>query len=228
MLVEIADPANEGRRALRRPRDAVGARGRAGRGRRRRDRFGGDSSTGRIRARPSRSCGRSTRTCSGATARTWPEDWERSQLADGDLEWLQSLPLTATRRRRSLLPRDADEQSPDHDGRHPAGGRRRTFAGVTGTVVIGHTHHQFDRRIGDLRVVNAGSVGMPYEGEVAAFWTLVEDGEPSFRRTPFDVERPSPRRGRATGRSLRASSTRTCSSRSTRDEAIARLESRRA
>ena len=60
--------------------------------------------------------------------------------------------------------------------------------GTAGTFVIGHTHHQFDRRIGGLRVVNAGSVGMPYEGEVAAFWTLVEDGEPSFRRTAIDVE----------------------------------------
>src|SRR5207244_1669941 len=64
-----------------------------------------------------------------------------------------------------------------------------SFAGTTGTVVIGHTHHQFDRRIGDLRVVNAGSVGMPYEGEVAAFWALLVDGEPQFRKTPFDVER---------------------------------------
>lgn len=57
------------------------------------------------------------------------------------------------------------------------------------TVVIGHTHYQFDRRASRVRVVNAGSVGMPYEGEVAAFWTVVEDGEPSFRKTPFDVER---------------------------------------
>jgi predicted phosphodiesterase len=65
---------------------------------------------------------------------------------------------------------------------------RATF-GNHGTFVIGHTHHQFDRRAGDLRVINAGSVGMPYEGEVAAFWTLVEDGEPTFRKTPFDVER---------------------------------------
>jgi hypothetical protein len=54
--------------------------------------------------------------------------------------------------------------------------------------VIGHTHHQFERRAGDVRVVNAGSVGMPYEGEVAAFWTAVEDGEPSFRKTPFNLE----------------------------------------
>jgi predicted phosphodiesterase len=61
--------------------------------------------------------------------------------------------------------------------------------GSSGTFVIGHTHHQFDRRVGDLRVVNAGSVGMAYEGEVAAFWTLVVDGEPQFRTTPFDVER---------------------------------------
>ena len=36
------------------------------------------------------------------------------------------------------------------------------------TVVCGHTHMQFDRRFGDVRVVNAGSVGMPYEREPGA------------------------------------------------------------
>src|SRR5581483_4218231 len=59
--------------------------------------------------------------------------------------------------------------------------------GERGTFVIGHTHHQFDRRVGDLRVVNAGSVGMPYEGRVAAFWTLIVDGEPQFRASEFDI-----------------------------------------
>jgi diadenosine tetraphosphatase ApaH/serine/threonine PP2A family protein phosphatase len=43
--------------------------------------------------------------------------------------------------------------------------------------------------VGDLRVVNAGAVGMPYEDDVAAFWLLVEDGSPSRRRTPIDIER---------------------------------------
>ena len=52
-------------------------------------------------------------------------------------------------------------------------------------VVGGHTHMQQRRP----RYVNAGSVGMPYEGDVAAFWLVVDGGEPSFRRTPFDVER---------------------------------------
>ena len=55
--------------------------------------------------------------------------------------------------------------------------------------MIGHTHHEFERRAGEVRVVNAGSVGMAYEGEVAAFWLAVEDGEPAFRKTAFDVER---------------------------------------
>jgi predicted phosphodiesterase len=55
-------------------------------------------------------------------------------------------------------------------------------------VVCGHTHHQFMLRAGEQRVVNAGSVGMPYEGRAGAFWLLVTDGEPEPRRTQYDVE----------------------------------------
>jgi predicted phosphodiesterase len=55
-------------------------------------------------------------------------------------------------------------------------------------VVCGHTHHQFDLRVGAQRVVNAGSVGMPYEGAPGAFWLLVADGEPEPRRTVYDVD----------------------------------------
>ena len=39
-------------------------------------------------------------------------------------------------------------------------------------VVCGHTHMQFDRSIGRSRVVNAGSVGMPF-GEPVANWLLL-------------------------------------------------------
>jgi putative phosphoesterase len=55
-------------------------------------------------------------------------------------------------------------------------------------VVCGHTHHQFELRAGDQRVVNAGSIGMPYQGDGAAFWLLVEDGEHELRRTDVDVD----------------------------------------
>jgi len=117
------------------------------------------------------------------------EDWERSQLAAGDLDWLQSLPLSATVDDVLYCHAAPTSNLPITTAITPPEDVIRTFDGVRGTVVIGHTHHQFDRSFGELRVVNAGSVGMPYEGEVAAFWTLVEDGEPSSRRTPIDVER---------------------------------------
>jgi predicted phosphodiesterase len=55
-------------------------------------------------------------------------------------------------------------------------------------VVCGHTHHQFELRADGRRVVNAGSVGMPYEGEPGAFWALVADGEVDLRRTGYDVD----------------------------------------
>jgi diadenosine tetraphosphatase ApaH/serine/threonine PP2A family protein phosphatase len=59
-------------------------------------------------------------------------------------------------------------------------------------VVCGHTHHQFELRAGAQRVVNAGSVGMPYEGAPGAYWLLVADGEPDLRRTEYDVDAAAP------------------------------------
>jgi predicted phosphodiesterase len=59
--------------------------------------------------------------------------------------------------------------------------------GVTArTVVAGHTHQQHDVSVGEIRFLNAGSVGMPYEGDGAARWLWVADGEPELRRTEYD------------------------------------------
>ncbi len=52
-------------------------------------------------------------------------------------------------------------------------------------VVCGHTHMQFDRAIGQTRVVNAGSTGMPF-GEPAAHWLLLGPGI-QFRNTTYDL-----------------------------------------
>jgi putative phosphoesterase len=56
-----------------------------------------------------------------------------------------------------------------------------------GMVVGGHTHVQFDRIVARWRLVNAGSVGMPYEGVPGAFWALVGP-DVGLRRTEYDVE----------------------------------------
>jgi putative phosphoesterase len=60
------------------------------------------------------------------------------------------------------------------------------FDGVADLVVCGHTHVQFDARVGRTRVVNAGSVGMPFE-KPGAYWLLIDSGV-ELRRTPYDLE----------------------------------------
>jgi predicted phosphodiesterase len=52
-------------------------------------------------------------------------------------------------------------------------------------VVCGHTHMQFDRTIGTTRVVNAGSIGMPF-GEPGADWLLLGPGV-ELRHTSYDL-----------------------------------------
>jgi predicted phosphodiesterase len=69
---------------------------------------------------------------------------------------------------------------------------RPAFASVTaGLVVCGHTHMQFDRRVGKTRVVNAGSVGMPF-GRTGADWLLLGP-EMQLRHTDYDRERAAQR-----------------------------------
>jgi diadenosine tetraphosphatase ApaH/serine/threonine PP2A family protein phosphatase len=116
-------------------------------------------------------------------------DWDREHLAGEDVDWLASLPVTATVDGVLYCHATPTDDMPATTEITPDEVVAALFADTTGTVVIGHTHTQFDRRVGDLRVVNAGAVGMPYEDDVAAFWLVVEDGSPSHRRTPFDVER---------------------------------------
>jgi predicted phosphodiesterase len=55
----------------------------------------------------------------------------------------------------------------------------------TPVVVCGHTHMQFDRFVGRTRVVNAGSVGMPFQ-EPGAYWLLLGPGA-EFRHTRYDL-----------------------------------------
>ena len=117
------------------------------------------------------------------------EEWERGELAPGDLEWLQSLPLAAIVDDVLYCHAAPDDNTPITTAITPDEAVLATFGDTRGTVVIGHTHHQFDRAVDELRLINAGSVGMAYESDVAAYWTIVDDGEPIFRRTRFDVER---------------------------------------
>jgi len=58
-------------------------------------------------------------------------------------------------------------------------------------VVCGHTHMQFDRMIGRTRVLNAGSVGMPF-GEPGADWLLLGTGI-QLRHSNYDLAKAAGR-----------------------------------
>jgi putative phosphoesterase len=124
------------------------------------------------------------------------QDWsaERLRLGDARLAAIASWPLTAALEIEGLgqtlfchaIP-TADEPiftriTPDEDVAQLIGGVEADL------VVCGHTHVQFDRRLPNgLRVVNAGSVGMPYEGRRGAFWSLLGPAV-ELRYTEYDVE----------------------------------------
>lgn len=118
-----------------------------------------------------------------------PDEWERSRLSEDDVAFLQGLPerveldgvlythATPGSDEEVVTPATSDEELAE------------IVAGVEqAAVVVGHTHMQQDRRIGSVRWVNAGSVGLPYEGELAAFWALVDDGEVELRKTVLEVD----------------------------------------
>jgi putative phosphoesterase len=55
-------------------------------------------------------------------------------------------------------------------------------------LVTAHVHIQFDREVAGIRSINAGSVGLPYEGRPGAYWALLGP-DVELRCTDYDVER---------------------------------------
>jgi putative phosphoesterase len=115
----------------------------------------------------------------------------RARLSPADLAFLRTLPLTESLEMDGLgsvlfchaTPRNDEEiftrDSPDER-------RAAALTGVRENVVVcGHTHVQFERRIQNVRLVNAGSVGMPYENEPGAYWALLGP-DVELRRTSYE------------------------------------------
>jgi putative phosphoesterase len=124
------------------------------------------------------------------------QDWdaERQRLGEARLAEVASWPLTVELEIDGLGPTlfchavpTADE--PIFTRLTPDGDVVELLGDVSAdVVVVGHTHVQFDRLLPNgVRVVNAGSVGMPYGGRRGAFWALLGP-EVDLRRTDYDVE----------------------------------------
>lgn len=65
---------------------------------------------------------------------------------------------------------------------------RGVLRGVDADVVVhGHVHVRYDRRVAGVRIVNPGSVGLPYEGRPGAYWALLGP-DVEHRRSEYDVD----------------------------------------
>jgi predicted phosphodiesterase len=118
--------------------------------------------------------------------------WISTQLDAAELDAVAAWPATAVLDIDGLGPVCFCHASPRNDHEiftaisPPERVEPMLAATPEATVVCGHTHVQFDRVIGRHRVVNAGSVGMPYEDLPGARWCLLGP-DVELRRTEYDL-----------------------------------------
>ena len=117
--------------------------------------------------------------------------YTRSALGDQRLEWIHSLPMTIQAESLTIV-----HASPNDCWRAPGPQATddellRVYGELgTATVVFGHTHQPLIRHLNTVpsTLVNAGSVGLPYDGDTRASYAILEDGEPTIIRVAYDVE----------------------------------------
>jgi putative phosphoesterase len=110
-------------------------------------------------------------------------DAARAQLTDEQVTFLYALPPTVQIGRVLYVHASPRNDQDIFTERTPEERVAFLFEDVAADVVVcGHTHMQFERMIAGRRVINSGSVGMPYEEEPGAYWTL----DLVHRRTPYE------------------------------------------
>jgi predicted phosphodiesterase len=119
--------------------------------------------------------------------------WSAERLDHEQLAFLAGLPDTVSLEIDGLGPTLFCHGSPrsDEEILTAISPEARVAAAVEGlaegVIVCGHTHVQFDRAVAGKRLVNAGSVGMPYEERPGAYWALFGP-QVELRRTGYDFE----------------------------------------
>jgi len=117
--------------------------------------------------------------------------WNAQQLDPDHQQWLSTWPKTVTLEIADLGSVLFCHATPQNENDiftrlTPKDRLLPVFERLTAAVVVcGHTHMQFDRRIGNARVVNAGSIGMPF-GQPGAHWLLLGP-DIQFRHTAYNL-----------------------------------------
>jgi len=113
----------------------------------------------------------------------------RDLLGEERLRWLRRLP--AEHRRDGLIVLHAAPGDlwrapmPDADD----GELIDTYRGLGARLVVyGHIHRAFVRRVEGMVVANAGSVGLPWDGDPRASYLVIDDDDVEIVRVGYDIE----------------------------------------
>jgi putative phosphoesterase len=111
------------------------------------------------------------------------------RIDDARLELLRELPESRSAKNVTLI-----HASPGDLWRAPMPNSSEeeleaTYGHVGSEIVIyGHIHRPFVRQIGELTVANAGSVGLPFDGDPRASYLLIEGRRAEVIRVEYAVE----------------------------------------
>jgi predicted phosphodiesterase len=120
-------------------------------------------------------------------------DWTRAALSTDELGWLGSLPVEA-RPGDGVLMVHASPGRDDGPGLDPHtrdADLVPAFASADADLVlVGHTHHPDERRLGDIRVVNPGSVSLPRMSDASTRYAVLTSTDTGWsvehRTVPYD------------------------------------------
>jgi predicted phosphodiesterase len=117
-------------------------------------------------------------------------EFVRAQLDEEQIEWLELLPFSWSTDDTLFVHANPIDTETPYFSWSPPEKLAAVLDGVRESrVVSGHVHMQSNVEVGNKEWTCAGSVGYPYEGEPGAYWALLGDGVPEFRRTEYDTGR---------------------------------------
>ena len=112
-----------------------------------------------------------------------------ARLGDERLSWLRELPAEYRVGELAVLHAQPDDlwRAPGPDATEEE--LLAAYPMVdTAQVAYGHIHRPFARRAGRLNIANAGSVGLPWDGDPRASYLLVTDEVVEVIRVAYDIE----------------------------------------
>ncbi len=114
----------------------------------------------------------------------------RDALGEGRVAWLGALPRVLVHPPVALV-----HASSGDAWRSPLAGAtdaelESTYSPLGQPIAVyGHIHQPFVRNVAGLTVINTGSVGQSFDGDLRASYLLIDNGTPKCRRVEYDVER---------------------------------------